>query len=817
MKAETSCLNTKALFDYVQNRHPENIELLWEPLKGKLSEGEDPKRFLSDPNNWISIDVCRSIMEQTKKAVGDEMAVYKAGFESISRRKLGYVEKIFIRAFLTPKHAFRKVQRVNDKFNRSKTVEMVSATSSRAVVRLHWFKDLPLTPDFCQMNKGIYQAMLTMWDLPPADLRETVCFFEGGPYCEYDISWESKSLWKYFFRSRRVKKEVLESLIEEMENDKELIRKKYLQVTELNEELENKVGCLFSLQEASQAVVSILDEQSLIQNIMNLVTSVIGFERAVLFLVDDKGEKLHFAQAVGTMDESLELVADYAIPCDRMSNIIARVAATGSPRFVKDVDGSDLRKGNVLLRLFQPSNFAAAPLIARNKVIGVLAGEMPHEHPASEPDLNLLMAFSNQIAIAIENARLYKDLEKTYIASLQAQKMEAVGKLAGGIAHDFNNILQAIVGHVGLLLYDTDEQNPQYNKLKQIESSAHRASELVRQLLTFSRKDASKLRPLNLNSDIKEVKELLSSTIPKMITVELQLDPDLGRINADSVQVNQILVNLAINARDAMLDIGKLVIGTKNIALDEEFCDTHSGLRPGEHVMLWVSDTGHGMEEDVLDHIFEPFYTTKGMGKGTGLGLSTVYGIVKSHQGHIICESELGKGTTFMLYFPVLGKAAQQLPHEGEGHYRVGLGTETILVVDDETGVRKYCRELLRGFGYEVLTARNGEEALKVFVRERGRIDLVILDLIMVGMGGRQCLDEMLKIDPQAKVLIMTGYAVDDHATQVLEKGAKGILNKPFRAEEIGQMIRRVLDEEPISTQAISHKRGSGLRVVSSK
>jgi nitrogen-specific signal transduction histidine kinase/ActR/RegA family two-component response regulator len=427
------------------------------------------------------------------------------------------------------------------------------------------------------------------------------------------------------------------------------------------------------------------------------------------------------------------------------------------------------------------------------------------------------MAFSNQIAIAIENARLYKDLEKTYRASLQSQKMEAVGNLAGGIAHDFNNILQAIIGHVGLLLYDTRAQDPQYSKLKQIESSAHRASDLVRQLLTFSRKDESQPRPLNLNSEIKEVKDLLSSTIPKMIAVELQLDPDLGMINADPVQMNQILVNLAVNARDAMLDTGKLVIGTKNVTLDEDYCRLHSGLRPGEHVMLWVSDTGHGVEEDVLDHMFEPFYTTKGVGKGTGLGLSTVYGIVKSHQGHIVCESELGKGATFRLYFPVLGKAGQQLPHESEEYSRVGLGTETILVVDDETGVRKFCRELLRRFGYEVLTAGNGEEALKVFVRERGRIDLVILDLIMAGMGGKRCLEEMLKIDPEVKIVVMTGYAVDDHVTQALERGAKGVLNKPFRAEEIGKMIRRILDEEPISTQITSRTSPPGLRVVSSK
>ncbi|MBW2173332.1 MAG: response regulator, partial [Deltaproteobacteria bacterium] len=774
MKAETSCLNIKALVDYVRTRNPDKLHLLWEPLEGRLPEGEDPEVFLMDSNNWISAEVCRDLMELTKKATSDENAVYKAGFESVRQRKLGYIEKIFIRTFLTPKHAFRKAQRINDKFNRSKRVEVVSGSNVHSVVRLHWFKDLPMSRDFCLLNQGIYQAMATIWDIPPAKLKENVCFFEGGPYCEYDISWEKKSLWRYFFRGRRVKTEVLNSLINEMETDKEVIRHKYEEVTKLNVELEEKVAYIMSLQEASQAVVSILDEESLIKTIMNLLVSVIGFKRAILFLVDDKQENLQFAQAAGAVDDSVEHLRGYDIPLDRMSNILVRVAATGTPKFVSDVESSRLRKGNIILSLFQPENFAAAPLIARNKVIGVLAGETPDGQPEmAEPDLNLLMAFSNQIAVAIENARLYKDLEKTYLASLQSQKMEAVGNLAGGIAHDFNNILQAIIGHVGLLLYDTGAQDSQYSKLKQIESSAHRASDLVRQLLTFSRKDESQPRPLNLNSEIKEVKDLLSSTIPKMIAVELQLDPDLGMINADPVQVNQILVNLAVNARDAMLETGTLVIGTKNMTLDEDFCHTHSGLRPGEHVMIWVSDTGHGVEEDVLDHMFEPFYTTKGVGKGTGLGLSTVYGIVKSHQGHIICESELGKGTTFKLYFPTLGKAGQQLPERDEEYYSVTQGTETILVVDDETGVRRFCRELLRGFGYTVLTAGNGEEALKVFLRERGRIDLVILDLIMAGMGGRQCLEEMLKIDPQAKVLIMTGYAVDDHATQVLETGAK--------------------------------------------
>jgi len=818
MKPEIGCFNTKALIGYVRARSPENLHLLWEPLKGKLPEGEDREQFLTDPNNWISAEVCRDIMEQTKKATSDEMAVYKAGFESVTQRKLGYIEKILVRALFTPEHGIRKAQKINDRFNRSKRVEIVEASNTHALVRLHWFKDLPLTRDFCLINKGIYQALSTIWDIPPATIEERVCFFEGGPYCEYAIRWDKKSSWKFFFRWPGVKREVLESLVDEMERDKDLIRRKYEEVTRLNEELNKKVSYLLSLQEASHAMVSILDEERLIETIMNLITSVIGLNRAILFLMDDKRENLRFARAVGAMDKSLEPLKNYEIPLDRMSNILARVAATGIPKFVKDVEKSNLRKGNIILNLFQPKNFAAAPLIARNKVIGVLAGEMPWDKAdGGEPDLNLLMTFSNQIAIAIENARLYRDLERTYLSSLQAQKMAAIGNLAGGIAHDFNNILQAILGHVDLLSYDFGEQAPQYSRLKRIESAAQRASDLIRQLLTFSRKGESQLRPLSLNSEVKEVMKLVRSAIPKMIAIELQLEPALRMVDADPVQMNQILMNLAVNARDAMPDGGKLVIETKNVTHDEEYCRTHSGLRPGEHVMLWVSDTGHGMEKDVLDHIFEPFYTTKDVGKGTGLGLSTVYGIVKSHQGHIICESEPGRGTTFKVYFPALGKAGQRLCEEEGEDSLVMRGTETILLVDDEATIREYCGELLKGYGYTVLTAKSGEEALEVFVRKKGRIDLVISDLIMPGMGGKRCLDEMLKLDPEVKVLMMTGYAVHDHIREALERGARGVLNKPFSGQEMATMIRRILDEEPISGETTPGKSRPGLRVVVSK
>jgi len=814
MKPETSCLNTKAIVDFVRDAKPGKLHLLWKPLEGKIPDSENPEAFLSDHNNWISIDVCRRIMEAAKEATSDDMAVYKAAFESTRQKKLGYMERIFVRTFLSPKHGFAKVQKINDKYNRSKRVETVFVGNDRALIRLHWFDNLPLTRDFCLMNKGIYQAMFTVWDLPPAIIEERQCFFEGAPYCEYEFSWQKKSTWRYFFGSRRAKKQIHDSLIEEMEADKDLIKQKYEQVTQLNVELEEKIAYLISLQEAGQAVVSILDEQSLTQTIMNLLTTVIGFKRAILFMVDEKGQRLRLVQVSGVVDDLAQSLEGYEISLDRMSNILVRVAATGRPTFVKDVGKAGLRKENVVLHTFQPKNFAAAPLIARNKVIGVLAGEMPEDRvKTTEPDLNLLMAFSNQIAVAIENARLYRDLEKSYLSNLQSQKMEAVGNLAGGIAHDFNNILQAVLGNVSLLLFDFDEQSPHFPKLKQIESASERASGLVRQLLTFSRKGESQPRPLDLNSEIKEVNKLIASTIPKMIDIELQLDPELRMIDADPVQVNQILMNLAVNARDAMPEGGELVVGTKNVVLDEQFCRAHSGLRPGGHVMLWVSDTGDGIEENVLDHIFEPFYTTKGPGGGTGLGLSTVYGIVKGHNGHIKCESERGVGTTFKIYLRALLRTEQPLAQENGDEFLSTRGTETILLVDDEAGTREYGKELLQGYGYTVLTAKSGEEALETFGREGRRIDLVILDLIMPGIGGKRCLEEMLKVNPNVRVLITTGYADSNLVGETLRAGARDVLHKPFRAHEMAKMIRRVLNEKS-APDTTAGKRDRALRIV---
>jgi len=371
--------------------------------------------------------------------------------------------------------------------------------------------------------------------------------------------------------------------------------------------------------------------------------------------------------------------------------------------------------------------------------------------------------------------------------------MEAIGTLAGGIAHDFNNILQAIFGYTQILLMGKEADNPDYEKLEAIEKSAQRASDLTKQLLIFSRKVESKLRPMDLNKETEQVSKILERTIPKMVNIELHLAENLNIINGDPAQIEQILMNLGVNARDAMPNGGRLIFETENIILDEHYCKIHLGSKPGHYVKLSISDTGHGMDKETLKHIFDPFYTTKEIGKGTGLGLAMVYGIVKSHNGYIMCYSEPDEGTIFKIYFPVIEKETERVESK-EKKVHIKGGNETILLVDDEEAIRELGKDILTRFGYTVLMASDGETALEIYRENKKEISLVILDIIMPGMGGRKCLEELLKINPELRIIIASGYSMNGPSKEVLKAGAKGFISKPYNINQILKSVRETLD-----------------------
>jgi PAS domain S-box-containing protein len=398
---------------------------------------------------------------------------------------------------------------------------------------------------------------------------------------------------------------------------------------------------------------------------------------------------------------------------------------------------------------------------------------------------------------SVINLRDISEQKKLEAQLQQAQKMEAVGTLAGGIAHDFNNLLQAIQGYTELLLMRKKKGERGLRELQEVVRAAKRGGELTQQLLTFSRKVESERRPLDLNQEVEDLRELLKRTIPKMIEVKLQLSDDLQVINGDSVQLNQVLMNMVVNAKDAMVDGGTLLIQTKNATLDQQFSRKYAEVKPGDYVQLTISDTGHGMNKETLEHIFDPFYTTKDVGKGTGLGLAIVYGIIKNHEGYITCYSRPRTGTTFKIYLPSLRGEKEFIDMVDTKGSEVSVkgGNETILLVDDEEFIRELGTDVLGRAGYQVLTAADGEIGLELYRQKPGRIDLVILDLIMPGMGGSKCLEELLKIDPKAKVLIASGYSPDGPTKGELETGAKGFVSKPYDTGRLLELVRKILDK----------------------
>ena len=378
----------------------------------------------------------------------------------------------------------------------------------------------------------------------------------------------------------------------------------------------------------------------------------------------------------------------------------------------------------------------------------------------------------------------------------QSQKMEAIGRLAGGIAHDFNNLLTVIRGYSQLSLMDLKGNEKLRGNLDEIQKATQRASDLTHHLLAFSRRQIMEMKILDLNTLLKDLDKMLHRVIGEDIQLTYRLSDDIGKVRVDPGQMEQVILNLAVNARDAMLSGGKLTIETSNARLDGVYAHTHIGSKPGRYVMMSVSDTGLGMSQEVKERAFEPFFTTKEKGKGTGLGLSTCYGIVKQSGGNIWAYSELGRGTTFKIYLPRVDESLKETKEEENNAAEILKGTETILAVEDEIEVRKLVAEILKGQGYTVIEASDGEEAVKVSRKNAGKkIHLLLTDVVMPGMSGRELAVTLGLQHPKLKVLYMSGYtdnAIVHHG--VLEEGVNYI-QKPFTLDALAHKVREVLDQ----------------------
>ncbi|MFA6032979.1 MAG: PAS domain S-box protein [Myxococcota bacterium] len=387
-----------------------------------------------------------------------------------------------------------------------------------------------------------------------------------------------------------------------------------------------------------------------------------------------------------------------------------------------------------------------------------------------------------------EKARLTDQLQ-------QEMKMKAVGRLAGGVAHDFNNLLTGIIGNISMALIDLNPKDPLAKTLVEVEKAAESAAYLTRQLLAFSRKQIIEPKVLCPNDVITNIYRMLVRLIGENIEIKTIHADDLGAVYADPGQVEQILINLAANARDAMPHGGRLVIETANVRLDEGYCRLHEQVQPGSYVMLAVSDSGEGMSEEVKEHLFEPFFTTKPKGRGTGLGLATIYGAISQSGGSIEVDTNVGKGTTFKVYLPMITEKASATRRQRRTAAMPG-GTETILVVEDEEIVRQLVVKILSHLGYTVLHAPDGEKALLIAAEHKDRIDLLITDVVMPGMNGRQLMEKLIKQRGEMTVLFTSGYTEDIILNQGVVEGNLNFIGKPYSPHSMANKVRGLLDNK---------------------
>jgi len=562
----------------------------------------------------------------------------------------------------------------------------------------------------------------------------------------------------------------------------------------MRQALQTRQSHLEALLEVSRQLSKIQPVESLLATISEacgrlLDSESVGFRRV-------EGEELVLA---GSWGDAKEVLITSRLKFGE--SLAGRVAVGGEPLLVADL-ANDRRVTAAHRESCSRRGYRAmlaVPVKVGERVVGVLTILSRRPEGFCAEDLIIATAFAAQAAVALENSRLYHETQRAYEELAQSQdqlaqagKMEAIGHLAGGVAHDFNNLLMVIMGRTELLLNDLDATDPKRSSAKVIEQTALRAADLTRQLLAFSRKQVLNPVVLDLNAVVSKMGEMLRRLIGEDIALVTVLGSALGHAKADPGQIEQIIMNLAVNARDAMPEGGRLTLETANVDLDAGYARKHVGARPGPHVMLALSDTGIGMDAQTQARIFEPFFTTKGPRKGTGLGLAMVYGIVKQSGGNIWVYSEPGKGASFKIYLPRIEEPIDD-SHAGSSLPAPVHGVETVLLVEDEDTVRDLTRDILEAHGYTVLEARHGAEALRISEQHSGAIDLMLTDVVMPEMGGREVAERLAVRRPETKVLYMSGYTDSAVVHHGVLDASTAFLQKPFSATVLVRKLREIL------------------------
>jgi len=653
VEKETSCINTKTIFEYVRELNRGDCSGLLGNLSPEIDILPDPEGFFKDPNNWISCTVIRKLYERARSILNDNMVAYKMAEAAIKNYSLGYIQKVFVKAFWSHITAVKHAQKINDKFNRSKRVELVKARRNEAVVRLHWHPEMDVSKDMCLNNQGYYTYMPLIWGGRPLTFKETCCYFEGDPYCEYHLKWPARNRFHQIFSRLFTSKTVLMETIVEMETDKRLIEQKYEEVNRLNLELNQKIKQIMALQETGKAILSVLELDQVLIVIMNILSNVCEINRALIMIVNEEGRYLEYLQSVGFSGVVPEKVKNYKVPLSRVSNILVRVTSTGRSEYIPDIESSSLKKENVVLTYGKPTSAYVVPLITRSKIIGVIATDAVDSSGIPKETRETLEIFAPQIAIAIENARLYsrlqeqmEELKKSHALLSRAEKFSFLGNLAARLAHEIKNPMTAIGTFLQMLpgKYDDEEFRKNFYEIAMEETT--RVNDLITELLDL-------VKPKKTHFEFNDLHDLINRMIllispqsnEKGIKVIHNFDPDFGRVWLDSEKMKQVILNILSNAVEFTPRAGRIEISTMDCA----------DLRKPKGIHVEIKDNGTGISESIIDKIFDPYFSTKhksDVHNGTGLGLSIAYQNMKEHGGSIEVKSEAEQGTTFILWLP---------------------------------------------------------------------------------------------------------------------------------------------------------------------
>jgi len=652
MEKETSCINSKVILDYIKEHNNGDCSDLLKDLDPEIDALPDPESFLRDPHNWISCTVISKLYERARFILDDELAPYKIGQYAVEKTDLG-VRSLILKIFGSHIRVLKNAQRINAKWNRNKKVELVELKKSFAIIRLHWNPRMDVSKDICLNNQGVFTFVPTTWGTDPLTLKEEKCYFEGAPYCEYHLKWTIKNRFQGIFSRFFTSKSVLMETLAEIEKDKEIIEQKYEEVNRLNIELNKKIKQIVAIQDTGKAILSVLDLEQLLDVIMNLLSTVCQINRAIIMLVNEGKGYLEYIHGVDYKGEIPEEMKNYKVPLNRVSNILARVTATGQPEYVPEVESSSLKKENIMLAYSKPTSVYVVPLITRSKVIGIIATDAVDREGVPKETRETLEVFAPQIAIAIENARLYTRLQEQMEKLKQSQallsrseKFSFLGNLAARLAHEIKNPMTAIGTFIQMLpqKYDDEEFRKDFHKIAMEETD--RVNNLVTELLDLINTKESHMELNDLHGLIDKMILLVSPrTKAKKIDIECQFAPDIGQVWMDSGKMKQVILNLLSNAVDFSPEGEKIELITKNC--------TEKG-KP-EVIHIEIKDNGPGIPLSHIDNIFDPYFTTKhksDIHKGTGLGLFVAYQNMQDHGGAIEVKNKADKGAVFTLKLP---------------------------------------------------------------------------------------------------------------------------------------------------------------------